>query len=352
VRRPRASAVAGLGAAPGYPALPMSRRSLLLVAVLLCVAAVLPAAASASTPPPAGPTVPAGVTAGGIDLSGATLEEARIRLETGLAPRINQPFVLTAAGRRWTLSPERAKLQFDAETTAKRALRAKQPGEVPLKLSHSKLAVREWVAAVAKRVRRPGRDASVKIGLRRITIRRAVHGKELDEAAVAKLIDEALDDPAAPRAARVKLRKVAPAVTVAELRRRYSTVITISKSEFKLRLFKNLKWVKTYRVAIGAPGYETPSGRFSITNKQVNPNWYVPNSPWAGELRGTVVQGGAANNPLKARWMGIVNGVGIHGTGETGSIGTRASHGCIRMTVPDVIDLYRRVPVGTPVLIR
>jgi lipoprotein-anchoring transpeptidase ErfK/SrfK len=50
--------------------------------------------------------------------------------------------------------------------------------------------------------------------------------------------------------------------------------------------------------------------------------------------------------------MGIVNGVGIHGTALGGSIGTRASHGCIRMHVPDVIALYRRVPIGTPVLIR
>ncbi len=77
----------------------------------------------------------------------------------------------------------------------------------------------------------------------------------------------------------------------------------------------------------------------------------MPNSPWAGELRGSTVQGGSAANPLKARWMGIVNGVGIHGTGEEGSIGSRASHGCIRMRVADVIALYSRVPVGTAVLI-
>ena len=49
--------------------------------------------------------------------------------------------------------------------------------------------------------------------------------------------------------------------------------------------------------------------------------------------------------------MGIANGVGIHGTGQDYSIGTRASHGCIRMHVSDVIALYERVPVGTPVLI-
>jgi lipoprotein-anchoring transpeptidase ErfK/SrfK len=50
--------------------------------------------------------------------------------------------------------------------------------------------------------------------------------------------------------------------------------------------------------------------------------------------------------------MGIVNGVGIHGTGEDYSIGSRASHGCIRMHVPDVIALFSRVPVGTPVLLQ
>ena len=62
--------------------------------------------------------------------------------------------------------------------------------------------------------------------------------------------------------------------------------------------------------------------------------------------------GGAPDNPLKARWLGIASGVGIHGTAEPWSIGSRASHGCIRMRVPDVIDLYPRVPVGAPALIR
>ena len=91
---------------------------------------------------------------------------------------------------------------------------------------------------------------------------------------------------------------------------------------------------------------------YNIVNKAVNPAWSVPNSPWAGELQGTTVSGGSAANPLKARWMGIANGVGIHGTGEDYSIGTRASHGCIRMHVPDVIDLFKRVPVGAAVLIK
>jgi lipoprotein-anchoring transpeptidase ErfK/SrfK len=68
-------------------------------------------------------------------------------------------------------------------------------------------------------------------------------------------------------------------------------------------------------------------------------------------MAGQQVAGGAANNPLKARWMGVSGAVGIHGTGQPWSIGSRASHGCIRMTVYDVIDLFDRVDVGTPVLI-
>ena len=49
--------------------------------------------------------------------------------------------------------------------------------------------------------------------------------------------------------------------------------------------------------------------------------------------------------------MGIYNGAGIHGTNETGSLGTAASHGCIRMAVPEVIELFDKVEVGDPVYI-
>jgi lipoprotein-anchoring transpeptidase ErfK/SrfK len=49
--------------------------------------------------------------------------------------------------------------------------------------------------------------------------------------------------------------------------------------------------------------------------------------------------------------MGITGSVGIHGTGDDASIGTRASHGCIRMHVPDVEELYDEVPVGSPIYI-
>jgi lipoprotein-anchoring transpeptidase ErfK/SrfK len=173
----------------------------------------------------------------------------------------------------------------------------------------------------------------------------------VDATALATSVSATLSNPAANRILEPKLKVVRPKVTTAGLSKAYGTIITIDRGNFKLRLFKGLRLSKTYGVAVGMPAYPTPTGRYSIANKAVNPAWTAPNSPWAGAYANETVAGGSAENPLKARWMGIVNGVGIHGTGAPGSIGSRASHGCIRMTVPDVVDLYPRVPVGTPVLI-
>ncbi len=127
--------------------------------------------------------------------------------------------------------------------------------------------------------------------------------------------------------------------------------VTVSRSGRTARLFERGELVRSYRVAVGEPKYPTPIGRFSVQTKQVDPPWNVPNSDWAGELAGTTVPGGAPNNPLKARWIGFNGSVGFHGTSSVSSLGTAASHGCVRMSEGDVIDLYERVRVGTPVLV-
>ncbi|HYF27803.1 MAG TPA: L,D-transpeptidase [Baekduia sp.] len=319
----------------------------LLITALCALGAAAPAVAQ--TDPP---NVPAGVSAGGVDLSGLTLEQAEAKLTTSLKARFDRPVVLGVAGRLFRMAPADGGFSFDALTTAKRALRNRGPGTVPLKLTHAKAAVRKWVAGVESQVDRPARNATLRITLRKVRVRGIRHGRTIRQRQVADQISALLDDEAAPRSLRTKLVKVTPPVTLAALRRQNRAIITIDRSRFKLRLFRNLKFSRSYGIAVGQPAYPTPIGRFRIVNKQVNPTWSVPNSPWAGELQGTTVAGGSAANPLKARWMGIVNGVGIHGTGQEYSIGSRASHGCIRMRVRDVIDLYRRVPVGTQVLIR
>ena len=223
---------------------------------------------------------------------------------------------------------------------------------VPPAITHSRTAVRGFVERVAARVRKNPKDAAIKITVRHIFREKSHNGRALAIDATRGAIDAQLDDPAALRKVHARLTKVSPKVTFANLARVYNTVVTIDRDNFKLRLFKGLKFRKSYGIAVGMAGLDTPAGRYAIQNKQVDPAWHVPNSAWAGSLAGQVIPGGAPNNPLRARWLGIANGVGIHGTAEDWSIGTRASHGCIRMHVSDVIDLYPRVPVGAPVLIK
>ncbi len=120
----------------------------------------------------------------------------------------------------------------------------------------------------------------------------------------------------------------------------------------RLRKNERLRLLRTYPIAVGAAGYDTPSGLRHVVYKERNPPWQAPNRLWAGDLAGQTIPYGDPNNPIKARFIGLGQGIGIHGTAEKWSIGGRASHGCIRMRVADVEALYEEVPVGTPVLIQ
>ena len=317
--------------------------------------ALFAAAPAAAQPPLPGERIAAGVTAAGTDLAGLTADEAAARLNEVHGARLENGLVtVQAADITWTFKTADANVQFDELQSAKRALYAGRdaggrPVDVPLVVTFTKESVEKFAARIDKRLRRSARDARLKISLKKVRVTHSRRGRDINRRRLIKSIGARLTDPNLDRVIKPNLISVKPRVTADQLRRNVSTVITIEQRTFRLRLFKHLKVVKTYKVAVGQPQYPTPRGRFSITNKQVNPVWSVPNSPWAGELAGST--GTGPGNPLKARWMGITGSVGIHGTGEAASIGTRASHGCIRMHVSDVVALYKRVPLGTPVLI-
>ncbi|MDA3005461.1 MAG: L,D-transpeptidase family protein [Actinomycetota bacterium] len=126
--------------------------------------------------------------------------------------------------------------------------------------------------------------------------------------------------------------------------------VQVSLSKRTLTLYRDGKKVKTYRVAIGQPEYPTPTGTYKIITKEKNPTWNPPDSPWAEGL-GKIPPG--PGNPLGTRWIGTsAPAIGIHGTYADSSIGTAASHGCLRMHIPEVEELYEDVAVGMPVEIK
>ena len=107
----------------------------------------------------------------------------------------------------------------------------------------------------------------------------------------------------------------------------------------------------TYHVATAAAGYVTPAGDWTIVDKQENPTWYNPApDTWGADLPASIPPG--AGNPLGTRALYLnAPGIRIHGTYDVGSIGTHASHGCIRMLISDVEALYPLVPIGTRVIV-
>jgi lipoprotein-anchoring transpeptidase ErfK/SrfK len=221
---------------------------------------------------------------------------------------------------------------------------------VEAKVSWSRAAVRRLVRRVDRRVTVEPRDASVDLESGQVDPVASREGVSVETRRLRRDVERELLDDSGRRLVRVKTDIVKPEVTTDELAEKYPAVLVVNRGSFTMDLYKNLKHAKTYPVAIGQVGFDTPAGLYEIQNKAVNPAWNVPNSGWAGSLAGTVVPPGPSN-PLKARWLGIYDGAGIHGTDQTGSIGTAASHGCVRMLIPDVIELYDQVPVGAPIYI-
>lgn len=340
-----------------------------IVAASLWLTASPALAAEPGAGAPAEERIAEGVFAAGVDVSGLTVAEAAALLQRKLGVLALRPVGVSVAGRRFKLGATRAKLSFDPLLTAKRALQAgkkakesggtptagggarQQLASVPAAVSFSRARIRDWAAVVKRRVDRSARSARLRIGIAKMNRRRSQVGLRLDARRLRRTIEAAYADPLADRHIKQAVAKVAPALSDAELVRRYPVVLTIDRHNFKLRLFKNLRLRRTYGIALGAAGYSTPAGIFRIRQRQVNPAWSAPNKPWAGAYAGRTVPGGAPDNPLKARWLGVANGVGIHGTSAEWSIGTRASHGCIRMRVAEVKALYRQVPLGTPIRI-
>jgi lipoprotein-anchoring transpeptidase ErfK/SrfK len=293
-----------------------------------------------------------GVSVAGVDLSGLSSDQTRIKLQQAVTPLIANKVTVQVGSKSSSISSATAKVDLQVGATTAAALAAAPGTSVAPAITVSNNAVTAWTAAFAKKVAVKARDAKLTIKIKKMKVRKAKSGKRISNASVVAAVTKAFVDPSAPRTITPKLLTATPRTTDKELRKQYATVLTVSQKEFKVHLFKHFKLVKTYGIAVGSPAHPTPKGRFKILDKAVNPTWNVPNSPWAGELQGTTVEGGSAQNPLKARWMGIGNGIGFHGTGEDYSIGSRASHGCMRMHVKDVIKLYPRVPIGTTVVIK
>jgi lipoprotein-anchoring transpeptidase ErfK/SrfK len=306
-----------------------------------------------------------GVTIAGVDVGGMTVPDARRVIARELRAPLEKPISVVRAGKHFRLSAQDAGVHADVAGMVDEALDASREGnlitrvardltggeenaQVPARVTYDEQAIDGLVKRVRNAVNRKPRDAEIDFpAMEKVEEQ---NGLAVKGALLRQRLAQALTVPGVGRRVKAPVRVTRPKVTQAELADKYPVVLVADRNSFKLRLYKSLTLVKEYTVAVGAVGFDTPAGMYHIQNKAVDPTWTVPDSDWAGDLRGQVIPPGP-DNPLKARWMGIYDGAGIHGTEETYSLGTAASHGCLRMAIPDVIELYDQVDVGTPIYI-
>jgi lipoprotein-anchoring transpeptidase ErfK/SrfK len=295
--------------------------------------------APASTPTP---LVPGGVSVAGLKAGGLTAEPLRAQLEAAF----DRPLTIDDGTSQTLLDPTSLGARANVAAAVAAAFAATPESTVAVPVSYSQAKVVAAAEALAKRYDRPSVAARV-VGATETgpLFRPSRDGLAVDVNAMAGAIAALLQD-----GVRTPLRLITHAVPAKRTVASFGPVIVVTRAANTLRLYNGLKLVRTFSVATGQAIYPTPAGIWFIKDKQKDPWWYPPTyDAWAKGLK-PVPPG--PSNPLGTRWMGLnAPGVGIHGTDAPTSIGYSASHGCIRMQVPDAEWLFEHVQVGTQVVI-
>ncbi len=309
-----------------------------LALTVLVVAALAPALRGDAAPPV---LIQPGVTLAGFSVGGMSNEQA----QAALRPAFAKPVRLAYRDRQWNLRPTRFGARVTIADGVLHALGAEAGTAVPLVPQVNESEVRRFVDGLDKRISVPAVDAGLSglKGLRPQLTREKTGVKVLRELTVRRIV-RALQTPQVRRIG-VATKAVLPERTIVN----FGAVIVIRRGVNELRYYRGAQLLRRFGVATGQSVYPTPTGTFSIVDMQLNPWWRPPDSAWA---KGEKPIPPGPGNPLGTRWMGLsAPGVGIHGTPDDASIGYSASHGCIRMHIPDAEWLFHHVKLGTPVVI-
>ena len=322
-----------------------------LAATVITALAIAVSPAIAATPG----QLPDDAVVAGVAVGGLGPAEATKTLQDSLGPVYEKrPIAIRANHHDTLVMPDDAGLVIYYDWMVKRAFSlagAHKPVNVPLHLGVKDTKRDAAIASVGKQYYRAPRNATVRFGVTAVRRVRARMGRALDAATVRKGLEQELRHPTTGRVVAARVIHVRPAITTASLRKHYPAYVSVDRATHTLRLFRALRLVRTYPVAVGAQGFETPAGLRHVLYKDKNPSWTAPNRPWAYPYQGQTFPPGDYRNPLRAWFIALGDGIGIHGTSEEWTVGSSASHGCIRMHATDVSALAPLVPVGTPVLI-
>jgi lipoprotein-anchoring transpeptidase ErfK/SrfK len=297
-----------------------------------------------------------------VDVGWLTRGEAISALQSQVEARLNRTIEVEAGGADLTVTPQALGSTADVAAAVDDALDVSHAyswasrvvarlwnrpvgREVSLVYEHDEASIAAWLKQVAGERNVTPQSAAVDWVDDHLVVNRSKPGRALKPTLAAQVVLEVLEG--GEQAASLPFKRLAPSVTEDTL----GHTIVIRTGLNRLMLFDGLKKVKEYGVATGTPGYPTPHGHFTIVNKRMNPTWVNPAPDgWGSGLPASI--GPGPGNPLGTRALDLdAPGIRIHGTYADYSIGTDASHGCIRMHIPESEELFDIVDVGTPVII-
>jgi len=308
-------------------------------AVFFVVALIVAAPAFSQAPPP---TIQPGVFIHTVDVGGMTADQAKAAVHDFATT----PFTLTFRTRTLQPAPWSLGVKTKVNLAVSAALNASSGTVVPLTVSIDDDQLRHYVAKLDELLSRNPRNTVVRLRHLRPHLSKPLNGFDILQKPTRTLLKQKIRANSRGPIA-VQYRTVKPAVT----RSNFKPVIVIHRGSHRLYFYKgaHMRFRASFGVAVGQPIYPTPIGKFTIVTMQRNPWWYPPDTAWAA---GASPIPPGPGNPLGTRWMGLsASGVGIHGTPDAASIGYSASHGCIRMRIPDAEWLFERVEVGSTVFI-
>lgn len=217
-------------------------------------------------------------------------------------------------------------------------------------VDHDALADR--VSAVARKANTPAKNAGYAYdkASNALVVAAATQGVEMDEPATVARIEQVLVDVGNGDPERLSIQ--AEAIITEPESNDPGQGIFVDTRKCRVHLYEDGVEVVSYPCTPGMSGYATPKGDFTLSYKDPAPIWYNPHSDWSEGMEETIAPG--PSNPLGVRALAVSCGGGIflHGTTNTGGLGSPGSHGCVRLSNSNIVELYDRVSVGIPIIIR
>ncbi len=302
-----------------------------------------------------------GGTIAGMPVGGMTQAEALDAVKTAIGPQLNRAIDLSWRNKTWTVTPKELGAKSNAARVVKAAFAASNDTtflekiqmrflddeldfDRKVAITYPEQGARGFVEGIASSIDKEPVDAAIDHSSGWVEIARSKIGYkvqvERSHRALMNALRQDVDEVALP------VEEVEPEVTEDQ----FDQILLVRIGENKLYLYEDGAIQREWTVATGQPEYMTPTGLYEVTELRYEPTWVNPApDTWGANMPESIPPG--PNNPLGVRAINwSAPAIRFHGTSAEYSLGYNASHGCVRMSNSDVIELYDLVEVGTPIV--